>query len=111
MVTDPILYGSLICVFRSGQDGAMITKLEAAESALEHKNDQLARACLKDLGEMIQISFTNKVINYASWCSRSHQACGKVNILKVPHFIRDLLPDGIPPLPEDCQWHFFISKQ
>ena len=28
----------------------------------------------------------------------------------LPSELLHLLPDGVPPLPEGCRWHFFISK-
>ena len=43
------------------EDAAIVNKVEAVESALHHKNEELAKTCLKDLGDIIKLSFTNKV--------------------------------------------------
>ena len=40
-----------------------------------------------------------------------NQLVKEVVIQQVPFYLRDLLPDGVPPLRAGFKWHFFISKQ
>ena len=44
-----------------GEDAAIVSKIEAVEFALEQNDDQLAKACLHDLGDIIKLSFASKV--------------------------------------------------
>lgn len=90
-----------------GEDAAAVNSLEAAKAAVEQQDMPRVSACLADLGQIVEMALTKKVVVGMPKHSRIN---AQVNLQGMPAFIRDLLPNGIPELPPDCQWHFFISK-
>ena len=56
-----------LCV---GEDAAMVSKVEAVEFALEQNDEQLAKACLQDLGDIIKLSFASKVCHQQDMSQR-----------------------------------------
>lgn len=69
-----------------GDDAAIVSKFKAAEFALEQNDEQLAKACLQDLGDILKLNFASKVYHQQEmheclclgcWTDKCQQVAGQ----------------------------------